>query len=207
MSTEPCFSVRERILVGCSSTVQGTERPTRLLRGLPQKQRSNLVHMVLFEDSTALIGILIAALDTFASTKLDAPVFEGVASILIGLVLAGTASLLARESKSLLLGERADIKLSESILRIAEGGSLATRANGVLTVHLAPDQILVALSLEFADELRAPQIEDAVINIERKIRAAHPEVVTLFVKPQTAIAFKETIHLRFRDPPVGVVLR
>ena len=97
------------------------------------------------------------------------------------------------------------IKLSESILRIAEGGSLASRANGMLTVHLAPNQILVALSLEFADDLRAPQIEDAVINIERKIRAAHPEVVTLFVKPQTAIAFKETIHLRFGDPPVGVV--
>ena len=71
------------------------------------------------------------------------------------------------------------IKLSESILRIAEGGSLASRANGMLTVHLAPNQILVALSLEFADDLRAPQIEDAVINIERKIRAAHPEVVTL----------------------------
>ena len=90
---------------------------------------------------------------------------------------------------------------------IAEGGGPASRANGVLTVHLAPDQILVALSLDFADDLRTPQIEDAVINIERKIRAAHPEVVTLFVKPQTALAFKETIHSRFGDPPVGVVLR
>ena len=166
-----------------------------------RRSKDPISFMVLFEDSAALIGILIAALGTFAATTLDAPVFDGVASILIGLVLAGTASLLARESKSLLLGERADIKLSESILRIAEGGSLASRANGVLTVHLAPDQILVALSLEFADDLRAPQIEDAVINIERKIRAAHPEVVTLFVKPQTAIAFKETIHLRFGDPP------
>ncbi len=172
-----------------------------------RRSKDPISFMVLIEDSAALIGILIAALGTFAATSLDAPVFDGVASILIGLVLAGTASLLARESKSLLLGERADIKLSESILRIAEGGSLATRANGVLTVHLAPDQILVALSLEFADDLRAPQIEDAVVNIERKIRAAHPEVVTLFVKPQTAIAFKETIHLRFGDPPVGVVLR
>ena len=164
-----------------------------------RKSKDPISFMVLFEDSAALIGILIAALGTFAATNLDAPVFDGVASILIGLVLAGTASLLARESKSLLLGERADIKLSESILRIAEGGSLASRANGVLTVHLAPDQILVALSLEFADDLRTPQIEDAVINIERKIRAAHPEVVTLFVKPQTALAFKETIHLRFGD--------
>jgi cation diffusion facilitator family transporter len=172
-----------------------------------RRSKDPISFMVLFEDSAALIGILIAALGTFAATSFNAPVFDGVASILIGLVLVGTASLLARESKSLLLGERADIKLSESILRIAEGGGLASRANGVLTVHLAPDQILVALSLEFADDLRAPQTEDAVINIERKIRAAHPEVVTLFVKPQTALAFKETIHLRFGDAPVGVLLR
>ena len=167
-----------------------------------RRSKDPISFMVLFEDSAALIGILIAALGTFAATTLDAPVFDGVASILIGLVLAGTASLLARESKSLLLGERADLKLCDSILRIAEGASLASRANGVLTVHLAPDQILAALSLEFADDLRAPQmIEDAVISIERRIRAAHPEVVTLFVKPQTAMTFKETVLLRFGDPP------
>jgi cation diffusion facilitator family transporter len=172
-----------------------------------RRSKDPITFMVLIEDSAALIGIMIAALGTFAATTLDAPVFDGVASILIGLVLAGTASLLARESKSLLLGERADIKLSDSILRIAEEGSLASRANGVLTVHLAPDQILVALSLEFADDLRVPQIEDAVINIERKIRAAHPEVVTLFVKPQTAMAFNETIHLRLGGAPIEVVRR
>ena len=157
--------------------------------------------MMLFEDSAALIGILLAAFGTFAATSLHAPVFDGVASILIGLVLAATASLLARESKSLLLGERADGKLSDSILRIAEAASPALRANGGLTVQLAPDQILAALSLEFPDDLRTPQIEESVIAIERKIRAIHPEVVTLFVKPQTPVAFRETVRRRFGEPP------
>jgi cation diffusion facilitator family transporter len=154
---------------------------------------------VLFEDSAALLGILIAAFGTYAATSLGAPVFDGVASILIGLVLAATATLLARESKSLLIGERADRKLSDSILRIAGEASGASRANGVLTVQLAPDQIFAALSLEFADELRAPQIEEAVIEIERRIRAIHPEVVTLFVKPQTARTFSETVRRRYGD--------
>jgi len=158
--------------------------------------------MVLFEDSAALIGILLAGFGTFAATSLDAPVFDGIASILIGVVLAVVAGLLARESKSLLLGERADRRLSDSILRIAEEASPATRANGVLTVQLAPDQILAALSLEFADDLRAPQIEESVIAIERAIRAAHPDVMTLFVKPQTAKAFKESVRQRF-EPPGG----
>ena len=153
--------------------------------------------MGLFEDSAALIGILIAALGTFASTRLDAPMCDGVASILIGVVLAATASLLARESKSLLIGERADHKLSDSLLHIAEQAYPGLHANGVLTVQLAPDQILAALSLEFADTLRAPEIEASVMEIERQVRAAHPEVVTLFIKPQTAAAFRETVRRRF----------
>lgn len=155
--------------------------------------------MVLFEDSAALVGILIAAAGTFASVTLDLPALDGIASIGIGFVLACVAALLARESKSLLIGEQADPELTRSILRIADGERSVSRANGLLTVQLAPDQILAALSLEFADELRAPEIEDRVIAIERKVRAAHPEVVALFVKPQTDQIFREARQRRFGD--------
>lgn len=165
-----------------------------------RKTKDPTIFMVLLEDSAALLGILIAALGIFAATSLKVPMADGIASICIGMVLACTASLLARESKSLLIGERADRALCDSILRIAEAASAASRANGVLTVHLAPEQILAALSLEFADDLRAPQIEDAVINIERKIKAAHPEVVRLFVKPQTAVTFKATVARQIGAP-------
>jgi len=157
--------------------------------------------MVLFEDSAALMGIVIAAIGTFAATTFDAPVYDGVASILIGLVLAGTAGLLARESKSLLIGERADSWLSDSIMHIAGEANAVARANGVLTVQLGPDQILAALSVEFADDFRTPQIEEAVAEIERRVRIAHPEIVTLFIKPQTATAFKENVRRRYGQPP------
>jgi cation diffusion facilitator family transporter len=153
----------------------------------------------LFEDSAALIGIAIAACGTYAATSLRAPALDGVASILVGVVLACTAGLLARESKSLLIGERADRRLSDSLLRIAEAASASSKANGVLTVQLAPDQILAALSIEFADGLRVPELEAAVVEIERRIRAAHPEVVTLFVKPQTDAAFRETLRRRYGE--------
>jgi cation diffusion facilitator family transporter len=152
--------------------------------------------MVFFEDSAALIGILIAAVGTYAATSLGAPIADGLASILIGLVLAAVAILLARESKSLLIGERADRKLSDAILRIAGESSAVTQVNGVLTVQLAPDQILAAVSLDFANDLRASQIEDQVVEIERKVRAAYPQVVTLFVKPQTGQAFREAVRRR-----------
>ena len=157
----------------------------------------------LFEDSAALIGIVIAAFGTFAATTLNMPALDGVASILIGVILAGTAGLLARESKSLLIGERADRKLSDSLLRIAEAASPTCKANGVLTVQLAPDQILAALSLEFDDALRVPEVEAAVMEIERQIKVAHPDVVSLFIKPQTSAAFKENVRNRFGTLPTG----
>lgn len=155
----------------------------------------------LFEDSAALIGIAIAACGTYAATSLQMPAFDGAASILIGVMLAGTAALLARESKSLLIGERADRALSNSLMRIAEAASLTSKANGVLTVQLAPDQIMAALSIEFTDSLKVPEVEAAVVEIERQIKVAHPEVVTLFIKPQTAAAFKEQVKQRFGDLP------
>lgn len=147
--------------------------------------------MVLFEDSAALAGILIAGLGTFAAVQLHDPIFDGLASILIGVVLAAVSLLLARESKSLLIGERADRQLGDSILRVAGSEKSVTRANGVLTMQLAPDQIIAALSLDFEDHLTADQIESAVIEIERRVRESHPQVVALFIKPQTDKSYRE----------------
>lgn len=156
--------------------------------------------MVLFEDSAALLGILIAAAGTVAATRLGLPIADGIASILIGLLLATIAILLARESKSLLIGERADRRLGDSILRIAGQVDAVARANGVLTFQLAPDQILAALSLEFADQVRTPGIEQAVVEIERRIQSAHPEVVALFVKPQTPGTYRDIVRRRYGEP-------
>ncbi len=147
--------------------------------------------MVFFEDSAALLGILIAGFGTFAAVQLRLPLCDGLASILIGVVLGAIAFLLARESKSLLIGEHADKELSDSILRLAGLEESVTRANGVLTIQLAPDQIVAALSLDFEDHLSAAQIEDAVIEIERKIRESHPQVLALFVKPQTDRTYQQ----------------
>lgn len=106
--------------------------------------------------AAARIGLMITFVRIYFSVRLNLPVLDGAASILIGLVLAVTAVLLARETKGLLIGERADQRIHDSILRIAGGIEGVAQANGVLTIHLAPQQILVALSLEFADGLRTP---------------------------------------------------
>lgn len=156
--------------------------------------------MVLFENAAALLGLLVAALGTFSAVTFHQPMLDGAASIVIGLILAGTAILLARESKSLLIGERADPHLSRSILSIAAAEPFIASANGLLTVQLAPDQIVAALSLEFSDERTISQVEQQVIALEQHVRAAHPEVVLLFVKPQTDKAYTAQRRDRFGDP-------
>jgi len=148
--------------------------------------------IVLLEDSAALIGLLIAFAGIYLSVNLNLPVLDEVASILIGLVLALTALVLARETKGLLIGERAHQSTLDSILKIAEEIDGVVHANEALTVHLAPQQILVALSVEFADELRSTDIEARVIELELRVRAIHPAVVVLFIKPQTSRRFKDT---------------
>lgn len=158
--------------------------------------------MVLFEDSAALVGIALAVAGILASELTGMPVFDGVASILIGLVLGTVAVLLAVESKSLLIGERAPPALVEAIRGIAQAQPGVRSVNSALTAQLAPDQSLVALSIGFEDELRTRQIEDCVAGIERDVRAAFPNVVALFVKPQSAGQFRDAVIRRFGESPV-----
>jgi cation diffusion facilitator family transporter len=145
---------------------------------------------VLFEDSAALAGLLIALVGITAAEVFEMPELDGLASIGIALVLAVTALVLARETKGLLIGEAAHPRLQESILEIAALDPAVERANGVLTVHLAPQQVVAALSAEFADELTAPEIEACVSRIETQVKTAHPEITTLFVKPQSAGTYR-----------------
>ncbi len=154
--------------------------------------------MVVFEDTAALIGILIAAAATSAAVAFDEPSWDGIGSILIGLLLAVTSMVLARESKSLLIGEPADPELDRSVLEIARRASAVRAANGLLTVQLSPQQVVVALSLEFADDLRADDIERAVVAIEAELRARHPMIVTLFVKPQTGARYQQIRERRLQ---------
>jgi cation diffusion facilitator family transporter len=142
--------------------------------------------LVLFEDSAALIGIVIALFGTLAADKLAMPVLDGVASIGIGVVLTATAMFLARESKGLLIGEGARGRTMRSIRQIAAEQPGVERVNDLVTIHLAPQQVVAALSLEFKDELTTPQIEQAVAAIEGRICRQHPEVSTIFVKPQSS---------------------
>ena len=139
--------------------------------------------MVLFEDSAALVGLVIAAIATALSIELDEPWIDGLGSICIGAVLAVVAVLLARESKDLLIGERARPQLAESIRDMARREPGVVSVEGILTSQLSPDQVIANVGLEFEDDLRTPDIERVIAHLENELRKKHPELFRVFVRP------------------------
>ena len=151
---------------------------------------------VLFEDTAALIGLFIALVGIYLSHALNMPMLDGLASILIGVVLAISAVLLARETKGLLMGETADPQLRHNVLKVAQDDPAVHSANGVLTEQMGAHQVIASLSLEFKDNLTSDEIEACVNRIEAQIKQLHPEIVALFVKPQSKMVWLERMQGR-----------
>jgi divalent metal cation (Fe/Co/Zn/Cd) transporter len=143
-------------------------------------------------DSAALLGIALGQV-------LDLPVLDGVASLVIGLILATTATFLAYESQSLLAGEGVVLEVRANVCRIAATEPDVLRLNEALTMHFDPRDVLVALSLGFDDTILARRVEDAVTRIERRIKAAHPEVTRVFVEAQNFDAHRVAIQARMNS--------
>jgi len=164
-----------------------------------RQSKDPTMFMVLFEDTAALIGVIIAVVGIAASEAFDRPVLDGAASIAIGLLLAVVAVFLAREAKGLLIGESASSEVVSSICAIARAHPGVERSNGLFTVHLGPDQIVASISIDFRDTLSAADVETIVATIEQRVKSVHPEIVLLLIKPQSAEAYD-----RAQARPVGV---
>ncbi len=141
---------------------------------------------VLFEDSAALIGIIIAAsglvLTEYQVGGAAGAYWDGLASIVIGLVLALVAFVLARSSRGLLLGEAATSKDLANIKQAIEGHPNVERVVELLTMHLAPKQILINANLQLRPHLRTGDIEKSVREIEDRIKSAEPKVEMIFLE-------------------------
>jgi cation diffusion facilitator family transporter len=139
---------------------------------------------VLMEDSAAMLGLFIAFIGIFLSDVLDMPMLDGVASILIGCILAGAAALLAFETKALLIGEAASPEVVSAVRRIAGAEESISRTNEILTMHVGPEDILVKLSVDFRDGVPSEAVEATISRMERQIKEAFPRVTRVFIEVQ-----------------------
>lgn len=139
---------------------------------------------VLFEDTAAMLGLIVAFVGILLSQVLELPILDGIASLLIGAILAGTAAVLAYECRSLLTGEAASpATVAEIELIVAEQPGIH-RMNELLTMHFGPHDVLLNVSLDFADRLSSAEVESIVSTLERRIKHRFPDITRVFIEAQ-----------------------
>lgn len=155
-----------------------------------RRSKDPTIFTVLFEDSAAMLGLVVAMVGIALAEHLDMPVLDGVASIVIALILAGTAAVLAFESKGLLIGEGVHPETKIAIQGMLRDDARIAVTNEILTMHLGPQDVLINLSVDFRDALSSADVEAAISELEQKIKADFPEVRRVFIEAQNWTAHR-----------------
>ena len=155
---------------------------------------------IVLEDLAALAGLLVALAGIFAADKLGVPQADGIASIFIGFILAAVAAFMSIEIRSLIVGEAASPTVRGGLVALIKAEAGAGRPirviNEIRTMHLGPDDVLVAASVDFQDDETAAGVEATTARLERAIKAKYPEVRQLFIEVQGAEEHAEIAKLR-----------
>lgn len=149
-----------------------------------QRAKDPSIFVVLFEDSAALLGLLVALTAIAIGQWTGNLYLDGVASIIIGCILAATAIWLAYETKSLLIGERANSPVVEGIRQIAANTQHIEYVNEVATMHMGPNFVLVNMSLDFADGIDSREVKQTVTRMTQAIKQAYPVVKRVFIEAE-----------------------
>jgi cation diffusion facilitator family transporter len=148
-----------------------------------QRGKDPTLFVVLFEDSAAILGLLVAFVGVLLTDLTGIAMFDGTASVVIGVILGATAAWLAYETKGLLIGEAANRRVVERIREIAAGHPGVRHVNEVLTMHMGPEFILLNLSVKFDDAITR-DLERTVARLDALIKQEFPEVQRIFVEAE-----------------------
>ena len=150
-----------------------------------QKGKDPGLFVVLLEDAAATLGLVVAMLGIAVSQLTGNYAYDGIASVIIGIILALVAGLLAYETKGLLIGESADPEIVDGVSKIVEQYSGVERVNEVLTMHMGPEYILVNLSVEFNDEIHTEKMENAISKIDQEIKQKYKNIKRIFIEAES----------------------
>ncbi len=157
-----------------------------------QRGKDPSMFVVLFEDSAAMLGLVVAFAGIWLGQLTGNFIYDGVASVIIGLILGGTAIWLAYETKGLLIGESANQYVVQGIRELVGTYPSVLHVNEVLTMHMGPDYVLVNLSLDFKDGLNTGELEKTIARIDKAIKAAYPRVKRVFVEAEASLLLPES---------------
>ena len=148
-----------------------------------REAKDPVTFVVLFEDTAALLGLVAALTGLSLAHLLGIPEFDGVASIVIGLILIVASSLLARETMGLIIGESALPSVIADIERLIRDGTGVAGVRDINSVHLGPHDIVVTAAVDFDDRLSAAEVERSVAAIRAAVREAQADVRHLYLAP------------------------
>lgn len=163
-------------------------REFRLLaKGKPMREaireaRDPTIVLVLAEDVTAMIGLVLAFIGVGLSGLTGIPWFDPAGSVLIGVLLCFVAVLIARTTHSLLIGKSATPEDQARALEITESTPGVARVTQILTMHLGPDEIILAFKIAFRPKMTVEEVEDLTNEIERRIRKELPRMRMIFIE-------------------------
>ena len=160
-----------------------TKRTNRSLRGYLLLPRDPTVNSVLLEDSAAMIGITLAALGVGLHQLTGDPVWDGAASIAIGVLLLGVSFVLARACEALLIGRQADPRLLERVEKFLEDRDEVLDLVDVLTMVVGTDSVLLCTRVDFVDGLSAADLEEACVRLDEQLRQEMPMLSEVFIQP------------------------
>jgi cation diffusion facilitator family transporter len=141
------------------------------------------VFEVYAEGAASVIGLAIAAAGIAGAAWLGWAWADGAASIAIGLLLAVVAFVLGSETRSLLTGEAAAKPVVDEVRSILKADKRVKAVCEVQSMHLGPEQILVAATLDFEDSLTGPELEHAADELTARLKAADPRITRLYLRP------------------------
>lgn len=151
--------------------------------GYIRSSRSPELPVLLVEDSAALTGLVFALTGITLAQVTGEPVFDGIGTLAIGVLLVSVGIFLAIEMKSLLMGEAASDEQLRTIRAVAESTPEIERVVDLITQHLGPDELLVALGVEFRPGLLAADAGEVIAATETRIRKAVPIATRVYIEP------------------------
>ena len=142
-----------------------------------------VLYTVLFEDTAALLGLVVALVGLLLAEMLGLPQLDGIASIVIGVILVIASLILARETMGLIIGEAALPSVLEDIERLIRETEGVEEVRDIHSAHLGPHDVLVTAAVDFDDSLTAGDVEQRILALTGRIRAAHPDIKKLYLAP------------------------
>lgn len=171
----------------CSVALREFRRETqnKKLKSALFSGKDPTIPLVLMEDISALTGLTIAFIAVGLAAYTRNGVWDALGSIVIGGLLMVVAVLIARDTHSLLIGERATPEMEQVAQEITESTEGVERVTQLLTMHLGPDFIVLAMKVAFTPDLRVGQVEEVINEIERRLRERQPAMKKIFVEPDS----------------------